>query len=200
MPLSSPSFPAGGYAQHAPNIQATGPWSGRFNDDTGQVTVHGSATLTKGVGHLAWEGLAYLETILAETRSQRAVVERLSAGVDSLTTTLDRQSLMLEGLAGELATLREQQALILEALGFARVPAWQTVEEVERGDDMGLERPPAHRLDLVVEYWAMNGDAAAHLGNAFVPSLAMPVLSTTPPVGSLVRRGTTIQVLIDIDS
>ncbi len=199
MALSSPHFPAGGYAQQAPNIQATGPWSGRFNDDTGQVTVHASATLTKGIGHLVWEALAHLETILTEVRLQRAVVDRLSEGVDAVTATLDRQSAMLDGLAGEITRLQEQQALVLKALGFAMVPAWQTVEEVERGGDMGLERPSAHSLELAVEYWAMNGDAPAHLGDAFVPSFFMPVLSTTPAIGSLVRRGATVQVLIDVN-
>lgn len=189
MALSSPNFPAGGYAQHAPNIQATGPWSGRFNDDTGQVPVHGSATLTKGVGHLVWEALAHLETIRADARAQQA----------ALTAMLDRQSAMLDGLAGEIAQLREQQTLILKVLDFAIVPDWQTVEEVERGDSMGFERPPAHSLGLVVEYWAMNGDAPNQLGDAFVPSLWMPVVSITPAAGNLVRRGATVQVLIDIN-
>jgi hypothetical protein len=198
MPLSSPSFPAGGYAQFAPNIQAVGAWAGRFNDDSGQVTVHGGATLTKGVGHLTWEALAYLETILGEGRANAAVIHQLGAGIASVAGTLTSVSGMLAGLSADIAALKAQQSQILQALGFAVVPAWQTAEEVERGDDMGLERPSAHALGLVVEYWAMNGDREDRIEEANVEPW-MSVISITPPAGALARSGSIVKVLINLE-
>jgi hypothetical protein len=198
MPLSSPSFPAGGYAQHAPNIQAVGAWAGRFNDDAGQVTVHGSAVLTKGVGHLTWEALAYLETILGEGRARAAMLNQFAANTASITAALSSISETLANLRADMDHLKEQQSQMLQALGLAVIPAWQTAEEVERGDDMGLERPSAHALGLAVEYWAMNGDREDHIEDANVEPW-MSVILITPAAGTLVRSGSTVRVLISLE-
>jgi hypothetical protein len=198
MAFSSPSFPAGGFSQHAPNIQAVGAWAGRHNDDTGQVTVHGCTVISKNVGSLTWEALAYLETILAESRAHAGVLNQISVVTGSIEAAAASLSAKLDALAVEMSQLKEQQSQLLQALGLAVIPAWQTAEEVERGDDMGLERPSAHALGLAVEYWAMNGDREDRIEDHNVEPW-MSVLSITPPAGSLVRANSVVKVLVNLE-
>ncbi len=128
MPFSSPSFPPGGFAQAAPNIQGAGAMQGRFNREDGDVSGHGNATLAKNVGGHVWEALAYLETL--ETRSLAA---------EALLRQLADRMASLEALLGQLGV---------------EIPAWQTREDVLNGidDGMGFFVPSAAFLGLTAQF------------------------------------------------
>jgi PASTA domain len=70
------------------------------------------------------------------------------------------------------------------------VPVWRTKEEVEEGDDMGLRAKSASALGLVVEYTILQQDP--NFGHGEVVSIA-------PPPGTVVSRGSTIQVTINLE-
>jgi hypothetical protein len=64
------------------------------------------------------------------------------------------------------------------------IPAWETQEEVEHGDEMGMVHASAASLGLAVEY-SFAQDLPGH-GHG-------EVLSIDPPAGSLVATGSTVR-------
>jgi beta-lactam-binding protein with PASTA domain len=70
------------------------------------------------------------------------------------------------------------------------VPKWLTKEEVENGDDMGVRVKSASELGLDVEYNVLQRDPRFRHGD---------VVSIEPPPGSVVSRGSTVLVTINLE-
>lgn len=88
-----------------------------------------------------------------------------------------------------LDLLEDRLARLTQFVGAAEVPAWISRTEVEEGDDMGLVRPSAAELGLTVEYVALQREPG--FGHE-------DVVRIDPPAGTLVPRGATVQVTINL--
>lgn len=85
----------------------------------------------------------------------------------------------------------EQSITSLAALlNSSVVPGWRTKEEVEEGDDMGLEVLAAAALGLIVEYIVWQREPGFSHGE---------VIQIDPRPGSVVPRGSTIRVTINLE-
>jgi hypothetical protein len=95
----------------------------------------------------------------------------------------------LAAVSAEVATLRTSIETLTAFFGVT-VPAWINKEEVERGDDMGIARPSADSLGLVVNFaFARQEPGFAH----------EDVVSIAPTAGSLVARGSTVTVTLNLE-
>jgi hypothetical protein len=74
-------------------------------------------------------------------------------------------------------------------LGASIVPPWQTREEVERGDDMGVLYQSADDLELRVEWLVWQAEPGFEDGQ---------VVGIEPPPGTALRRGSTVRVTINL--
>lgn len=89
-----------------------------------------------------------------------------------------------------LDTLEHTVAQLTEMVGAAVIPQWRTKTEVEEGDDMGLVSPSAEDLGLLIEYeFDQRNPNFNH----------EDVISITPPAGTLVMRGSTVVILINLE-
>lgn len=70
------------------------------------------------------------------------------------------------------------------------VPAWRNREEVERGDDMGVVSPSATELELTVVFETVRRRPGFSHDD---------VVSITPPAGTLVKRGSTVTVVLNME-
>lgn len=107
----------------------------------------------------------------------------LQRRIDSLEQVVDQSQRRIDALE------RTLEALTAFA-GAAVIPAWSTRTEVEEGDDMRIVSPPASELGLVVEY------EIDQLNPQFSHE---DVISITPPPGTLVARGSTVRVRINLE-
>jgi hypothetical protein len=147
------------------------------NPLTGDLTVEANFRLTRMVGNNVFKALAYLD--LLDRR-----IEALQAATLTMEQTLDT----LNGRLAELATLTASVNSLVGFMGVV-IPGWQTKREVEQGDDMGLRVPSASELELSVEFRI----AQAEPGFAHEQ-----VMSIFPPPGTLVKRGSTVVVEINL--
>ena len=121
--------------------------------------------------------LAYLDVagLLSDTRHKELKdrLDRITSAVEQSETMLAEQSQLLQQIAGMLGVV---------------VPAWLNLEEVEKGDDMGLVRPSAAQLGLLVEIIPLQLEPG--FGHE-------DVVSTDPRAGTLVARGSLIRVHVN---
>ena len=94
----------------------------------------------------------------------------------------------ITALSATLQELEQRYAQLVALVGAVTVPAWRTRIEVEEGDDMGLVSPSAAELGLVVEF---------QVDQANPEYDDQEVISTTPPAGTPVLRGSTVVVLVN---
>lgn len=125
--------------------------------------------------------LAYLDVAdtVGDTRHAEAIdlLFSINVAVARLAATVEAQS---------------QQLNQLTSLLGVEIPQWSTRTEVEEGDEMGLnENPPsAAHLGLVVEYTIHQAEPGyAH----------EQVMWTAPAAGTLVLRGSTVQVHLNLN-
>jgi hypothetical protein len=138
-------------------------------DYPGGVTVTGNLVVS---GDLRLAGMALGATV-ASLRSALASLQRT---VDEVGPRLD--------------TLERTVASLVELVGAAVIPAWRTKTEVEQGDDMGMWAPSAEQLGLTIEYEIDQRN----------PSFGHEdVISITPPAGTVVMRGSTVVVRINLE-
>lgn len=141
-----------------------------FNGDyPGGVTVAGDLTV---VGNLEVAG-ARIADVLTQVKDQIAELKMEAQRFD--TTRLDRVETSLATLA--------------DLIGAVVVPPWRTQEEVENGDDMAVLYESAGRLGLEVEYEILQDDPRYDHGQ---------VVRLTPPAGTVLRRGSTVVVRINL--
>lgn len=107
----------------------------------------------------------------------------LGAGAAALSTDVG-------ALSARVQQLEQTVAALLGLVGAVVIPEWLTKTEVEEGDDMGLVSPPASELGLNVEY------EVDQLNPAFGHE---DVVSITPPAGSVVLRGSTVRIRINLE-
>ena len=114
----------------------------------------------------------------------------LSAAIASLQSALASIQLTIGGIGPRLDTLENTVAALVEMVGAVIIPNWRTKIEVEEGDDMGISSPPAEQLGLVIqfEFERLN----PNFGHE-------DVVSITPPAGTLVKRGSTVIVTLNLE-
>jgi hypothetical protein len=145
-------------------------------DYPGGVTVTGNLAVT---GDLNLAGTALSGTIAS-----------LQSAIASLQTALASIETAIEGTGRRLDTLERTVASLVELVGAAVIPPWRTRTEVNEGDDMGILYQSADQLGLVIEYEI--DQLNPNFGHEEVISIA-------PPPGTVVMRGSTVVVRINLE-
>lgn len=97
---------------------------------------------------------------------------------------------VIDSLQASLSAQDTKFAQLAALVGAVEIPAWRTKTEVEEGDDMGMVSPPASELGLVIEYQIDQQN----------PNFQHEDVETiTPPAGTVVMRGSTVVVLINLE-
>ena len=112
--------------------------------------------------------------------------------VGNLMVTGDTQvgSTSVRVLESTIATLEDRLAQLMTLVDVVVIPNWRTKTEVESGDDMGIVSPSASELGLTIEYEIDQRN----------PNFAHEdVISIGPPAGTLVKRGSTVHVRINLE-
>jgi hypothetical protein len=108
-----------------------------------------------------------------------ATLASLQSGLGSIEMTKSR-----------LETLETSVASFVALIDAVVIPPWRTKTEVEQGDDMGVSTQSAEQLGLTVEY------ESDRLNPNFDHE---DVISITPRAGTVVRRGSTVIVKINLE-
>jgi hypothetical protein len=137
-------------------------------DYPGGVTVTGNLAVT---GDLKLAGTALGATLAS-----------LQAALGSLQRTADEAGSRVD-------TLEKTVASLVDLVGAAVVPPWRTRTEIDAGDDMGILYPSAEQLGLVIEY---------EIDQANPNYAHEEVIGITPPPGSVVMRGSTVLVRLNL--
>ena len=138
-------------------------------DYPGGVTITGNVTVT---GEITAAGAALGATVAG----LQATIRALQNDVGTTGPRLDALERTVEDLVG--------------LAGAAVIPPWRTKKEVEEGDDMGIVIRSAADLGLVVEYEIDQRNPNFDHED---------VISITPSPGTLVLRGTTVVVRINLE-
>jgi hypothetical protein len=94
------------------------------------------------------------------------------------------------GIGARLDMLERTVEGLVQLVGAAVIPPWRTKTEVEEGDDMGMSTRSAADLGLVVDYQIDQRN----------PNFSHEeVISITPSPGTLVLRGSTVVVRINLE-
>lgn len=141
-----------------------------FNGDyPGGVTVGGGMTVT---GDVRWKSESGQQSLSAVIETIENIIRNLNRNVD-----IERLERLEKGL--------NSLAALLDAV---TVPPWSTLEEVQHGDDMGVLYLSAKDLGLHVEY-----DFIQYGPDGYQQE---EVVKITPPPGTILRRGSTVEVSI----
>jgi hypothetical protein len=176
-----------------------------FSIDSPERRSPGGGSLRRALVHNAEDGLSvnfagdYPGGVTVQ--SDLRVTGRLFLSGDATTSALDivrklRQDVDdlrddVRPVSSERIDRLEQGIVSLAALLNASVvPDWRTKEEVEEGDDMGLRVKPASELGFEVEYIVWQSEPGFSHGE---------VVSIDPPPGTVVSRGGTIRVTINLE-
>lgn len=112
--------------------------------------------------------------------------------VGNLTVTGELQvgSTSMHALESTVAMLETRVAQLMALVEAVVIPEWRTRTEVESGDDMRVVSPPASELGLTVEFEIDQRN----------PNFAHEeVISITPPAGTMVKRGSSVTVRINLE-
>ncbi len=118
------------------------------------------------------------------------VIGDLSVTGDVLTGSSGSVDDTIEALQSRVATLEQTVMQLIAMLGAVVIPAWRTKTEVEEGDDMGIASPSAEELGLVIEFQIDQRNPNFQHED---------VISITPPAGTLVPRGSTVVVEVNLE-
>jgi hypothetical protein len=122
-----------------------------------------------------------------------AVTGDVKAGRASLTAlveTLRSVEVMTGGIGPRLDMLERTVEGLVQLMGAAVIPPWRTKTEVEEGDDMGMSTRSAADLGLVVDYQIDQRNPNFSHGE---------VISITPSPGTVVMRGSTVVVRVNLE-
>lgn len=176
-----------------------------FSIDSPERRSAGGGSLRRAIVHNAQDGLSinfggdYPGGVTVE--GDLRVTGRLLLSSDATVGALDIIGQLQRELDGLRDVVRwvssdrldrlEQSIVSLAAMMNASVvPEWRTREEVEEGDDMGLRVKSASALGLEVEYSILQADPRFSHGD---------VVSIEPSPGTVVARGSTVQVTINLE-
>lgn len=126
---------------------------------------------------------------LAVTGDLKLAGTALSATIASLQSALASIQIAIGGTGSRIDTLEATVASLVELVGAAVIPSWRTKTEVEEGDDMGISTPSAEQLGLVIQLEI--DQLNPNFGHE-------DVISITPPAGTVVMRGSTVVVRINL--
>jgi hypothetical protein len=99
-------------------------------------------------------------------------------------------SASISALESTVATLEDRVAQLMALVDAVVIPNWRTKTEVESGDDMGIVSPSAADLGLTIEYEIDQRNP--NFGHE-------DVISINPPAGTVVKRGSTVVVRINLE-
>jgi hypothetical protein len=116
-----------------------------------------------------------------------------STGLEDLETlrrtVLELQIQLAQLGPNRIAELEDRITALSEMIGASFVPPWQTLEEVERGDDMGVLYKSAEALGFVVEFiFLQNEPGFEH----------EQVVRIEPQPGTLLPRGSTVRISLNL--
>jgi len=96
---------------------------------------------------------------------------------------------VISALQSTITVLQDRVAQLAALAGVVVIPSWRTKTEVDEGDDMGMSVPSAEELGLIVEFQFDQNN----------PNFAdQDVETISPPAGTLVSRGSTVVVVINL--
>jgi PASTA domain len=158
------------------------------NPDTGDMTVEVVFQRTSTLFVNTQKILAYCDVM---DLAQEAAGTQI-AGVDNRVAALDQRIAGLEQnlteTKAEVAALRSSIDSLISFLAVV-VPAWINKKEVENGDDMGIARQSAASLNLVVNFeFDRQRPGFGH----------EDVISIDPPAGTVVAKGSTVTVTLNL--
>lgn len=131
---------------------------------------------------LVWDALGFLDVLDIDQQTLKAEVAALRQQVSDLKQELSAARTDFAAVQQTLTTLTSFFGVI--------IPDWVSREEVENGDDMGIVRPSAASLGLIVNY----------IIDQMRPGYDHEqVVSIDPPAGTLVARGSTVNVTINLE-
>ena len=176
-----------------------------FQIDAPERRSAGGGSLRRAIVHNAQDGLSinfggdYPGAVTVE--SDLRVTGRLFLSGDATVGALDVIGQLrreVDGLRDDLREVSSDRIDRLEhsivslaaMMNASVVPKWLTKEEVENGDEMGVRVKSASELGLEVEYDILQADPRYRHGE---------VVSIVPPPGTVVTRGFTIQVIINLE-
>jgi hypothetical protein len=113
-----------------------------------------------------------------------------NASLAALIETLRSVEVMAGNIGARIDTLERTVEGLVQLVGAAVIPPWRTKTEVEEGDDMGMSTRSAADLGLVVEYEIDQQNPHYDHGD---------VISIVPSPGTLVMRGSTVKVRINLE-
>jgi hypothetical protein len=180
---SSPRYPKDGLADLIPP-RAKETVQGVFETPEGDIRTWVIASEVTAARRDLYVALAYLDVAdrAADARNTLMVVQisNLGTRIDDIAHNV---GLLQAGLQEQQATLAQISSL----LGVV-VPAWQTLTQVQNGDDMGLVRPSAAQLGLTADIIPVQQE----------PGFGQEdVVSIDPPPGTLVARGSTVHLQVN---
>jgi hypothetical protein len=172
-----------------PRLQASDRIEGLVvNPDTGDLTndVLGHMLTSVLANTIKTLGYCDLIDLAQETAETHAVAQ------DGLINAVNQRIAGLDGsltaVKNDVAALRTSVDTLISFLGVI-VPAWINKDEVENGDDLGIARPSAASLQLLVTF--VFDQREPGFGHE-------DVVSIDPPAGTLVARGSTITVTLNL--
>lgn len=148
-------------------------------DYTGGVVVHGPLTAggPLAAGDVSVAGRLHLRS---PQHSEVTDVQQFLASLASLADDARRR----------LDRLEDRLTRLTAFIGAAEIPDWKTRTEVEEGDEMGIVYPSAAELGLVIDYAVLQREPGySH----------EEVVSISPPPGTLVARGSTVVVTLNLE-
>ncbi len=166
----------------APIVRARDRISGLVvHPDTDDLTNEVLYKLIRTVWSNSHKILAYCDVIdLAQEAAANA-----QKNADTRIAVLDQR---LTSVIGEVASMRTSIDTLIAFFGVT-IPAWINKEEVENGDDMGIVRPSAAELGILVIFEFTQQQ----------PGFGQEdVVSIDPPAGTLIPRGRTVKVTLNL--
>ena len=136
-------------------------------DYPGGVVVEGDLTVT---GQIRTAGLDGPEDLKMLTEA----VRQLKRDVGVLTSRLNDQT--------------DRLAALTDLMGASVVPPWQSLEEVEHGDDMGMLYGSAEQLGFIVEFVVLQAEPGLEHNQ---------LVKIDPPPGTLLRKGSIVRITIN---
>jgi hypothetical protein len=135
-------------------------------------------------------GVTVMGNLMVTGEIRGGSMESIKAAIALLQGAITDLQMVDDTTARRLDKLENTVDQLVEMVGAAVVPAWGTKTEVEEGDDMGLVAPSAAQLGLVIDFQIDQRNP--NFGHEDVISIA-------PPAGTLVRRGSTVVVTINLE-
>jgi len=129
--------------------------------------------------------LAYSDVIDVAIDVEQERAANWQKNADMRIAALDQR---LTSVMGEVASLRTSIDTLIAFFGVT-IPAWSNKDEVENGDDMGMVRPSAAELGILVAFEFVR----QQLGFGHED-----VVSIDPPAGTLIARGNTVKVTLNL--